>query len=122
MSTQTKDATSPEKPPILTAYHVRDRDGAETIWMRIASAGQNSDDSDFELQIETIPLDGGQAGSGLNGTYLRRLWDDFSRPAARRPRDRLEQIFLAERAHFLDERFEAPVVRDRLGKRFGLRG
>jgi len=29
---------------------------------------------------------------------------------------------LAERAHFLDERFEATVVCDRLRERFGLRG
>jgi len=57
-----------------------------------------------------------------NGAYLRGIWDDFSRATARRSGDRLEQILLTERAHFLDECFEAAVVCDRLCERLGLRG
>ena len=57
-------------------------------------------------------------GPVRNGAYLRGFWDDFSRPAAGRPRDRLEQLLLAECPHYLDERFEAAMVCER----FGLRG
>jgi len=47
--------------------------------------------------------------------------EDFSRPAARRSGDRLEQILLAERTHFVDEDLKAAVVCNRCGERFGLR-
>ena len=61
------------------------------------------------------------AGTGPNGAYLRLLLEDFSRPAARRSGDRLEQILLAERTHFVDEGFQAAVVCNRCCERFGLR-
>jgi hypothetical protein len=46
--------------------------------------------------------------------------DDFSRSAPGRSGDPLEQVLLAERAHFVDEGFKAAVACNRFCKRFGL--
>ena len=46
------------KTPSHAAYHVRDRNGGDAIWTRIGSAWQHADSKGFNIQIETVPLDG----------------------------------------------------------------
>ncbi len=46
------------KIPTHVAYHVRDRNGGDSIWTRIGSAWAHADGKGFNIQIETIPLDG----------------------------------------------------------------
>ena len=49
---------SASKAPTHIAYQVRDRQGGEAIWTRIGSAWQHADGNGFNVQIETVPLDG----------------------------------------------------------------
>ena len=51
-----KPATS--KSPSHIAYHVRNRDGGEGFWTRIGSAWAHADGQGFNIQIETMPIDG----------------------------------------------------------------
>ena len=46
------------KSPTHIAYHVRNRDGGKGFWTRIGSAWAHTDGNGFNLQIETVPLDG----------------------------------------------------------------
>lgn len=46
------------KAPTHIAYHVRDREGGESFWTRIGSAWEHADGKGFNVQIETVPLDG----------------------------------------------------------------
>lgn len=46
------------KTPTHIAYHVRERAGSESFWTRIGSAWAHSDGQGFNIQIETVPLDG----------------------------------------------------------------
>jgi hypothetical protein len=46
------------KSPTHIAYHVRNREGGEGIWTRIGSAWAHKDGNGFNIQIETVPLDG----------------------------------------------------------------
>ncbi len=46
------------KAPSHFAYHVRDRKDGDAIWTRIGSAWQHADRKGFNIQIETVPLDG----------------------------------------------------------------
>ena len=46
------------KAPSHVAYHVRNREGGEGFWTRIGSAWPHADGNGFNLQIETVPLDG----------------------------------------------------------------
>lgn len=48
----------PAKAPTHFAYHVRDRNGGNAVWTRIGSAWQHADGKGFNIQIETVPLDG----------------------------------------------------------------
>lgn len=50
--------TSTSKLPSHFAYHVRDREGKESYWTRIGSAWSHADSKGFNIQIETVPLDG----------------------------------------------------------------
>ena len=50
--------TSTSKTPTHAAYHVCDRKGGDAIWTRIGSAWQHADGKGFNIQIETVPLDG----------------------------------------------------------------
>jgi hypothetical protein len=58
MNDSTKKQTSASKLPSHIAYHVRDREGGESFWTRIGSAWQHADGKGFNIQIETVPLDG----------------------------------------------------------------
>ena len=46
------------KAPSHVAYHVRNREGGEGFWTRIGSAWPHADGNGFNIQIETVPLDG----------------------------------------------------------------
>ena len=54
----TESKTNPSKSPSHYAYHVRDREGGESFWTRIGSAWLHADGNGFNLQLETVPLDG----------------------------------------------------------------
>ena len=55
-STNNQSATS--KAPSHVAYHVRDSQDGKGFWTRIGSAWAHSDGKGFNIQIETVPLDG----------------------------------------------------------------
>jgi len=46
------------KSPTHIAYHVRNREGGKGFWTRIGSAWAHADGNGFNIQIETVPLDG----------------------------------------------------------------
>ena len=58
MSESSNIPSSTSKTPSHIAYHVRDRKDGEAFWTRIGSAWQHADRKGFNIQIETIPLDG----------------------------------------------------------------
>lgn len=58
MSETFNKPTSTSKAPSHYAYHVRDRKDGDAIWTRIGSGWQHADGKGFNIQIETIPLDG----------------------------------------------------------------
>lgn len=55
--TDTNNNTA-SKSPSHVAYHVRDREGGKGYWTRIGSAWQHADGNGFNIQIESVPLDG----------------------------------------------------------------
>jgi hypothetical protein len=55
--TDTKNQTA-SKAPSHIAYHVRNREGGEGFWTRIGSAWPHANGNGFNIQIETVPLDG----------------------------------------------------------------
>lgn len=57
MTNSIEQKTAP-KTPTHIAYHVRDGKGDESFWTRIGSAWQHADGNGFNIQIETVPLDG----------------------------------------------------------------
>jgi hypothetical protein len=58
MSESSKNASSTSRTPSHIAYHVRDNRGRDAYWTRIGSAWQHADGKGFNIQIETVPLDG----------------------------------------------------------------
>lgn len=58
MSKPTKPQKAASKAPTHIAYHVRDVNDEKSFWTRIGSAWQHSDGHGFNIQIETVPLDG----------------------------------------------------------------
>ena len=46
------------KAPTHGAFQVRNREGKKGIWTRIGSAWPNSDGKGFNIQLESVPLDG----------------------------------------------------------------
>ena len=58
MSDANKNPTTTSKKPTHIAYHVREKAGAESFWTRIGSAWAHADGNGFNIQIETVPLDG----------------------------------------------------------------
>jgi hypothetical protein len=58
MNESLNKSSSTSKTPTHVAYHVRDRKGAEAIWTRIGSAWAHADGKGFNIQVETVPLDG----------------------------------------------------------------
>ena len=62
-STETKTATS--RTPSHFAYNVRNREGGDNYWIRIGSAWAHADGNGFNIQLETVPLDGRIASASL---------------------------------------------------------
>jgi hypothetical protein len=59
MTDSNKAQSAKSKFPSHIAYHVRDRaEGGEAFWTRIGSAWAHADGNGFNLQIETVPLNG----------------------------------------------------------------
>jgi hypothetical protein len=55
-SNETKTVTS--RTPSHFAYNVRNREGGDNYWIRIGSAWAHADGKGFNIQLETVPLDG----------------------------------------------------------------
>lgn len=51
---ETKTSNSPSH----IAYHVRNREGEQKFWPRIGTAWPHADGNGFNIQFETMPLDG----------------------------------------------------------------
>jgi hypothetical protein len=58
MSELSNNTASASKAPSHSAYHVRNRKAGDAIWTRIGSAWPHADGKGFNIQIETVPLDG----------------------------------------------------------------
>jgi hypothetical protein len=58
MTNKPDSGTPGPKTPTHYAYHVRDREGNDAIWTRISGAWAHADGKGFNIQIETVPLDG----------------------------------------------------------------
>jgi hypothetical protein len=56
IDTNTQPATS--KAPSHVAYQVRDRENGKSFWTRIGSTWAHADGKGFNIQIESVPLDG----------------------------------------------------------------
>ena len=57
----TQSATNQQanpKAPTHIAYLVRERAGSESFWTRIGSAWTHADGKGFNIQLDTVPLDG----------------------------------------------------------------
>ena len=53
---ETKTVTS--RTPSHIAYNIRNREGGDNYWIRIGSAWAHADSNGFNIQLETVPLDG----------------------------------------------------------------
>jgi len=58
MSEKSNHQTSVSKAPTHHAFHVRDTKTGDAFWTRIGSAWAHADAKGFNIQIETVPLDG----------------------------------------------------------------
>ena len=56
--TETNNTATASKKPSYIAYHVRDREGAKSIFTRIGAAWPHKDGKGFNIQMEVVPLDG----------------------------------------------------------------
>ena len=58
MTDTDKTKTVTFRMPSHFAYNVCNREGGDNYWTRIGSAWTHADNSGFNIQLETIPLDG----------------------------------------------------------------
>ena len=58
MSTAEKNESTASKAPSHIAYQVRDREGGKGFFTRIGVAWPHKDGNGFNIQIESVPLDG----------------------------------------------------------------
>jgi hypothetical protein len=58
MSTTEKTESTPAKAPSHIVYQVRDREGGKGFFTRIGAAWPHKDGKGFNIQIESVPLDG----------------------------------------------------------------
>ncbi|MFM7131809.1 MAG: hypothetical protein ACKO5E_19370 [bacterium] len=56
--TNAKSNETGSKLPSHIVYQVRDREGQKGIWTRIGSAWAHGDGKGFNIQLESVPLDG----------------------------------------------------------------
>lgn len=50
--------TNTHNAPSHVAYQVREREGQKSFWTRIGSAWAHQDGAGFNVQLDSIPLDG----------------------------------------------------------------
>ncbi|MBE7506222.1 MAG: hypothetical protein HS101_08035 [Planctomycetia bacterium] len=55
---KTEKQPTASKAPSHVAYQVRDREGSKGFWTRIGSAWAHADGNGFNVQLESVPLDG----------------------------------------------------------------
>jgi hypothetical protein len=58
MSTTEKNESTASKAPSHIVYQVRDREGSKGFFTRIGAAWPHKDGKGFNVQIESVPLDG----------------------------------------------------------------
>lgn len=58
MTTDNTSESNAVRTPSHVAYQVRDREGRKSFWTRIGSAWAHADGKGFNVQLETVPLDG----------------------------------------------------------------
>jgi hypothetical protein len=58
MSTTEKTESTASKAPSHIVYQVRDREGGKGFFTRIGAAWPHKDGKGFNIQIESVPLDG----------------------------------------------------------------
>jgi hypothetical protein len=58
MSTTETTPSTTSKLPSHVAYHVREREGQKAIFTRIGASWPHKDGNGFNIQIESVPLDG----------------------------------------------------------------
>jgi hypothetical protein len=58
MSTTEKTESTTSKAPSHIVYQVRDREGGKGFFTRIGAAWPHKDGKGFNIQIESVPLDG----------------------------------------------------------------
>ena len=58
MTTKKTDEAPASKSPSHVAYQVRDREGGKGFWTRIGAAWAHADGHGFNVQLDTVPLDG----------------------------------------------------------------
>ena len=51
------ESNSPKAPSHI-AYQVREREGRKSFWTRIGSAWPHTDGKGFNIQLDSVPLDG----------------------------------------------------------------
>ncbi len=58
MTENTETKTTASKTPTHIAYHVKDGGSGKGYWTRIGAAWPHQDGNGFNIQIESVPLDG----------------------------------------------------------------
>jgi hypothetical protein len=58
MTTEKTNDAPATKSPSHVAYQVRDRQGGKGFWTRIGAAWAHADGQGFNIQLDTVPLDG----------------------------------------------------------------
>ena len=58
MSNTNETQTATSKSPSHVVYQVRDREGSKGFFTRIGAAWPHKDGNGFNIQIESVPLDG----------------------------------------------------------------
>jgi len=98
-SNETKTVTS--RTPSHFAYNVRNREGGDNYWIRIGSAWAHADGNGFNIQLETIPLDGRVALRITTGEKMLNLsgllCPPFFLSPSRSPLSFLRQILVNRR-------------------------
>jgi hypothetical protein len=58
MTTKQTSEAPASKSPTHVAYQIRDREGGKGFWTRIGAAWAHGDGQGFNIQLESVPLDG----------------------------------------------------------------
>lgn len=58
MTTNQSSEAPATKAPSHIAYQIREREGSSGFWTRIGAAWPHKDGNGFNIQLESVPLDG----------------------------------------------------------------